>query len=204
MTSDTTAAVVVAGGGARRMGGVDKLALPVGDRSVLDRVLAAARPRCQTLVVVGPHRPTVVEGVTFVGEEPPGGGPVPAVAAGLGAAGLGAAGRTAIAVVLAGDLPLLAATDVERLVEVLADPSVDAAAALDHRGRPHPLLAAYRADVLSARLAALGPTTHGARAAQLLPASVRTVDLGELATVNVNDPGDLERARAADARARAR
>ena len=198
MASDTTAAVVVAGGGARRMGGVDKLALPVGDRPVLDRVLAAARPRCQTLLVVGPHRPTVVEGVTFVGEEPPGGGPVPAVAAGLGAAG-----SSAIVVVLAGDLPLLAATDVDRLVDVLADPSVDAAAALDHRGRPHPLLAAYRADVLGARLAALGPATHGARAAELLPASVRTVDLGELATLNVNDPGDLERARAADARAQA-
>lgn len=199
MASDTTTAVVVAGGGARRMGGVDKLALPVGDRSVLDRVLAAARPRCQTLLVVGPHRPTVVEGVTFVGEEPPGGGPVPAVAAGLGAAG---AGRSAIVVVLAGDLPLLAATDVDRLVDALADPSVDAVAALDHRGRPHPLLAAYRADVLGARLAALGPATHGARAAQLLPPSVRTIDLGEQATLNVNDPGDLEKARAY-ARARA-
>ncbi|MDQ2826873.1 MAG: nucleotidyltransferase family protein, partial [Actinomycetota bacterium] len=45
------------------MGGVDKASLPVGGVPLLDRVLAAARPVCDRLVVVGPARPTTVPGV---------------------------------------------------------------------------------------------------------------------------------------------
>lgn len=182
------------------MGGVDKLALPVGDQSMLDRVLAAAHPRCRPLVVVGPRRPTAVDDVTFVREDLPGGGPVPAVAAGLAAV----ATTARVVVVLAADLPLLTAADVDLLLEVVADPDVEAAAALDHQGRPNPLLAAYRADALRARLASLGPVTNGARAARLLPPQpmIRAVDLGEVATLNVNDTDDLERARAVHDRAR--
>ena len=189
------AAIVVAGGRARRMGGVDKLALPVGDRSLLDRVLAAAQPRCRRLVVVGPHRPTLTNGVTFVREDPPGGGPVPAVAAGLDAVG-----GAAFVVVLAADLPLLAATDVDHLVDVLADRAVDVAAAVDHQGRPNPLLAAYRVIALRARLAELGAAARGAKAARLLPPALCAVDLGNVATMNVNDPDDLEAARSVHAR----
>lgn len=189
------AAVILAGGRARRMGGTDKLALAVGDRSLLDRVLGAAQARCRPLVVVGPRRPTAVDGVSFVREEPPGGGPVPAVAAGLDAVG-----PAAVVVVLAGDLALLAMTDVGRLVDGLTDPAVEAVAALDHRGRPNPLLAAYRTPSLRVALAALGARSGGVRAAALLPSSIVTVDLGGVATTNVNDAGDLERARAAHAR----
>ncbi|MDQ4090592.1 MAG: nucleotidyltransferase family protein, partial [Actinomycetota bacterium] len=79
------AGIVLAGGAGRRMGGVDKAALVVGGVPLLDRVLGAARPVCDRLVVVGPERPTEVAGVTFVREDPPGGGPVPGVAAGLAA-----------------------------------------------------------------------------------------------------------------------
>ena len=77
--------VVFAGGQGRRMGGVDKAALEVGGVTLLDRVLAAARPVCDWLVVVGPVRPTGVAGVSFVSEAAPGGGPVPAVVAGMDA-----------------------------------------------------------------------------------------------------------------------
>ncbi|RLP87195.1 bifunctional protein IspD/ispF [Micromonospora sp. BL4] len=97
----TYAAVVLAGGAARRMGGVDKPALPVGGRPMRDRVLAAvadATPR----VLVGP--PGIVpDGVLVIREDPPGGGPVAATAAGLALLDP----DTALVALLAADLPLL-------------------------------------------------------------------------------------------------
>jgi molybdopterin-guanine dinucleotide biosynthesis protein A len=107
-------AVVPAGGAARRLGGADKPALTVGGQRLLDRVLAACAGARAT-VVVGPRRPTV-RPVRWTREVPAGGGPLPALAAGLAAlptadAALGAA--PAVVLVLAADLPFLtrAATD---------------------------------------------------------------------------------------------
>ena len=185
------AAIVLAGGGSRRMGGVDKAALVVAGVPMLERVLAAARPLCSRLVVVGPARPTAVAGVDFVQEPAPGGGPVPAVAAGLDAVAAGGGAAVDVVLVLAADLPLLAAADLGRLLDRLtAGPSVDAVAAADHRGGPNPLLAAYR---VAAVVTAGGP---GSPAAGLLPARVATVDLGPEATLNVNRRDDLDRAAA--------
>ena len=168
------------------MGGGDKAALDLDGATMLDRVLAAARPLCGRVVVVGPARETVVTGVRFVQEAAPGGGPVPAVGAGLDAVGPGAA----VVLVLAADLPLLAPADLGRLLDRLAsDPDVDAVAAVDNQGRPNPLLAAYRVTALER--ASRGP---GSPAAGLLPERVATVDLGPEATLNVNSPADLEAA----------
>lgn len=193
------AGIVVAGGAAARMGGVDKCLLPVGAHTLLDRVLLSARRRCDPLVVVGPDRPTTVAGITFVGEARPGGGPVPAVAAGLAAVG-----EAATVLVLAGDLPLFSAADLDRLLAPLADPAVPAAAAaLGPEGRPHPLLVAHRTGALRERVGAVGPDGgRGLPAAQLLPPRVVAVDLGPDATLNVNDPADLGRARALVERSR--
>lgn len=190
-------AVVVAGGSARRMGGVDKLALEVAGRPILDHVLAAARPLCSTLVVVGPPRPTEIEGVVFAAEAEPGGGPVPAVAAAMEevAAGLAATGGEGAVAVLAGDLPLLATADLELLFAAVADASVEAAAAVDDRGRPHPLLAVHRVAGLRDRMAHLGADLSGVPAARLLPADTVLVGLGPASTLNVNCPADLDRAR---------
>ena len=176
-----TAGIVLAGGAGRRMGGVDKAALVVGGVTLLDRVLGAARPVCERLVVVGPVRPTSVAGVTFVMEAEPGGGPGAAVAAGLGAApGAG------VVLVLAADLPLLTAGHLRRLLGALETAGAGAAAA-DDEGGPNPLLAAYAGPALVARAGAL---RAGARAGALLPADVVAVDLGQ-ATLNVNRPEDL-------------
>jgi molybdopterin-guanine dinucleotide biosynthesis protein A len=175
---------VLAGGQARRMGGLDKAAIVVGGVAMLDRVLAAAAPNCDELVIVGPARPTAVEDVRFTRESEPGGGPVPAVAAGL--AELPGAD---VVVVLAVDMPLLEPAYVASLLAGLEE--ADAVAATDHRRQPNPLLAAYRADVLRATLAGLGP---GMAAARLLPEATAVVDLGEAGTLNVNEPADVERA----------
>ena len=170
------------------MGGTDKVALRLDGRSLLDRVLAAARPLSHRLVVVGPRRPTALAGVEFLSEASPGGGPVPAVLAAVDLVP-----EEEIVLVLAADLPFVTPADLERLVEtVREDPGREAAAAADHRRRPNPLLAAYRASWL--RAAGGRGLGHGSAAAGLLPPGVATVALSPLAGFNVNSPDDLRRA----------
>lgn len=166
------------------MGGRDKAALRVGGVALLDRVLAAARPVCERLVVVGPTRPTEVPGVAFVTEDPPGGGPVPAILAGLDAS----PGCDTL-LVLATDLPLLLPDHLRLLLAQLdRRPDLEVVAALDGQAA-NPLLAAYRSAALESRAARLG-LGPGTAASQLLPDNLWTVDLGT-ATLNVNRPEDL-------------
>uniref|UniRef100_UPI00055F84E1 molybdenum cofactor guanylyltransferase n=1 Tax=Kitasatospora sp. MBT63 TaxID=1444768 RepID=UPI00055F84E1 len=175
-------AVVLAGGAAARLGGADKPGLTVGGRSLLDRVVAACEG-ADRIVVVGPQRATA--GVRWAREEPPGGGPVAAVAAGL-------AQVTADRVLLlAADLPFLDRRTLERLLAALDDPAPDnpalddpalddpapgdpapdgpapdgpagehpraeAALLVDAAGREQPLTAAYRTAALRRALAGLG------------------------------------------------
>ena len=100
-------ALVLAGGQARRLGGVDKMAIPLGGRDLLDRVLDAV-PDADRVVVVGPSRP-LPRPVAWRREDPPGGGPVAAIAAGLPAT------SAPLVAVLAGDLPFLTASAVGAL-----------------------------------------------------------------------------------------
>jgi len=179
------AALVLAGGQGRRLGGVDKAMVDVGGMTMFDRVLTAAAPNCDQLVVVGPPRDTSVAGVRFTMEPEPGGGPVPAVAAGLAEVP-----DAEEVVILAVDLPLLEARHVGTLLAGLNE--ADVVAAADHSGRPNPLLAAYRAASLSSAIVGLGP---GDAASNLLGEVIAVVDLGEAGTLNVNQPDELERAR---------
>ncbi|WP_158079412.1 NTP transferase domain-containing protein, partial [Actinomadura sp. CNU-125] len=71
--------MLLAGGAARRFGGADKPAARVGDRALLEHVAAAASGAAR-LVVVGPARDVAADAVR-VREDPPGGGPVPALRA---------------------------------------------------------------------------------------------------------------------------
>lgn len=141
-------AVVLTGGRASRLGGVHKPGLLVGDRTLGARVLDAVRD-ADRVVVVGPAVPgAAVDLVTR--EEPPGGGPVAALAAGVRAV------RAPAVATLAADLPFLDAGTVLELRSVLA--AADAAAALlvDGEGRDQPLCAVWRTDALRAALAQVG------------------------------------------------
>ncbi|MET8089563.1 NTP transferase domain-containing protein [Micromonospora sp. NPDC005220] len=109
----TYAAVVLAGGAARRMGGVDKPALPVGGRPMRDRVLAAVTDATVRVVVGATH--AVPAGVRIVREDPPGGGPVAAAAAGLALL----PPDTALVALLAADLPLLTRAAIGDLLDHL-------------------------------------------------------------------------------------
>lgn len=145
------AAVVLAGGQARRMGGALKPALPVGGEAMLRRVLAAvaaAQPR----IVVGPLElvPLVPGGVSLTIEEPPGGGPVAAIAAGL--ALLTDAQTVAV---VGGDLPFLDPATVDLLRSSLGS-DTDGAVLVDDEGRPQWLCGVWRRAALDERLATLG------------------------------------------------
>jgi molybdopterin-guanine dinucleotide biosynthesis protein A len=150
--------IVLAGGGARRLGGADKPALEVGGVSLLDRVLAACLGAA-SIAVVGPPRKVAVP-VVFTREFPPGGGPVPALAAGL------TVGSADLVAVFAADLPLLDAAAVDELRRAL---TADAALFTDERGKDQLLAAIYRRNALGAALAAI-PEHRGARLSSILDA----------------------------------
>ncbi|MFI9245540.1 NTP transferase domain-containing protein [Streptomyces sp. NPDC053086] len=145
-------AVVLAGGAARRLGGADKPGVRVGGRALLDRVLAACADARTTVVVAAP-RPTL-RPVRWAREEPPGGGPVAALEAGLRCA---TAGHT---VVLSADLPFLERDTVQELLTALEDHGSDGALLTDADGRDQPLVAAYRTAALRRGLTALA-AAHG-------------------------------------------
>lgn len=139
-------AIVVAGGRARRLDGVDKPALRIGDSSLLERVVTAV-DAAANVVVVGPSR-ELPRAVIWCREEPPGGGPVAAIAAGFV--------RTSaeVVVVLAADLPAIAPA-VPVLVAAVGD-GADAALLVDGGGRVNHLAGAWRRPALAAALAAVG------------------------------------------------
>lgn len=138
------AAVVLAGGAARRMGGVDKPALPVGGRPMLARVLAAvvgAEPR----IVVGPVPVGLPAGVRVTRERPAGAGPVAAIAAGLALVDP----DVEMVAVLAADLPLITAEALAALRETLRGrPAADGALFRDENGRRQLLCGVWRTAAL--------------------------------------------------------
>lgn len=168
-------AVVLAGGEGRRLGGVSKGEVRVGGRPLLDRALdavAGARRR----VVVGPDE-LARPGVVTTLEDPPLGGPVAGIEAGL--AHLADAD---VVVVLACDVPR-AGLAVPALVAAAQVPGVDGARLVDDEGSPQHLVAAYRIGALRRALAALHDETVGVRGA-----SVRRL-VGPLTLADVPDPG---------------
>ncbi|WP_079277760.1 NTP transferase domain-containing protein [Streptomyces sp. CB03234] len=144
--------VVLAGGAARRLGGADKPGVSVGGRALLDRVLRACREAGRT-VVVGGRRGTV-RPVVWAREEPPGSGPLAALAAGVRHV------EADTVVVLSGDLPFLRDGGVRKLADSLAGGSAEAVLSVDPDGRDQPLVAAYRTEPLRRELALLA-TEHG-------------------------------------------
>lgn len=133
--------VVLAGGRARRMGGSDKTAIQVGGRPML-ATATAALARANRVVVVGPGGDVI--------EDPPGGGPLVALAAGLRRV------TAPTVVVLAGDLPFVSVAAVETLVAHAP------AVAIDDKGRAQYLLAAYLTEQLRGALPA-DPAGHSLR-----------------------------------------
>jgi molybdopterin-guanine dinucleotide biosynthesis protein A len=156
------------------------------------RVLAAVRDADRSIVVGSAVRDVPVDLVTR--EEPPGGGPVAALAAGL----VGV--RAPMVAVLAADLPFLDAATVRLLREELAaQPAAAVALPVDAEGRDQLLCAVWRTGALRAALAQVGgPAGVAVRAVVAAAGSVvRVVGDGDGLPpwFDCDTPADLAAAR---------
>ncbi|MGK8555851.1 NTP transferase domain-containing protein [Nocardia gipuzkoensis] len=164
-------AIVLAGGRASRMGGVDKPAIVIGGRSMLEVALAAVAS-CAHTVVVGPHRPELPPQIIQVREVPPGSGPVAAIGTGLRALGSAAP----LVVVLAADLPFLSEWALAELLRHANESGADAVFAADESGRPQYLIGVWRRTALAAALDGLGALINQPMKA-LVPADAAIIPL---------------------------
>jgi molybdenum cofactor guanylyltransferase len=205
------AAVVLAGGSSRRWAGRDKTAATLAGRTVLEHAVAAVVPGAAELVVVAPQdhpaRPAVWDVALTVGcplawtrEDPPGGGPLAGLAAGLASLSAlgGLLGPPEVVVVVAGDLPF-ARTACPRLVAALTTEGpqpADAALGVDPEGHRQPLLAAYRTAALRQRFVAADLEDLAGRALRDLLAGlvVREVPVTAVEALDLDNPQDAKTA----------
>lgn len=158
-------AVVLAGGLGRRLGGSDKPAITIGGRTLVGTVVGAALEAGATrVIVVGPARPrllaelaeaglaTAEHDVEFTREQQPGGGPVPALAAGLDLA------TEPWLLLLAADLPFLTAARLRDLLDAAHAHGTGAVLA-DDQGEPQWLTSCWRTGVLRTALAGYAGTS---------------------------------------------
>jgi molybdopterin-guanine dinucleotide biosynthesis protein A len=184
---DGLAAVVLAGGAGRRLGGADKPGVEVAGRSLLDHVLLAC-PESAQIVVVGPPRPTA-RPVGWTREEPPGGGPVAGLAAGLRLV------EARLVLVLASDLPRVGAAldPLLRGASAAVADGMDGAWVVDDAGRGQPLVSC----LLSARIRSAMPTVPQGYPLHRVLAELRligvTVPRGSVS--DVDTPDDLATVR---------
>jgi molybdopterin-guanine dinucleotide biosynthesis protein A len=182
-------AILLTGGRAARMGRPDKPGLAVGGRPLVARV-AAAVADARRLVVVGPAYGVPAAVVTR--EDPPGAGPVAAIAAGLVHI------DAPYVAVLAADLPFL---DPATVLGLRADAvGREVALLVDDGGRDQLLCAVWRTSALAAAVGAL-PAVAGAPVRTLLDrltlVARRTVSpaAGPPPWFDCDTPADLARAR---------
>ncbi|HEX4723422.1 MAG TPA: NTP transferase domain-containing protein [Pseudonocardiaceae bacterium] len=181
-------AVLLAGGGGSRLGGRHKPGITVAGQTLLDRALAAVHGAA-LIVVVGPAQPTS-RPVRWTREDPPGGGPVAALAAGLAGNTEGSMENVNEVVVLATDLAGVTAGTVDRLRATLAEqPDTDGVVLCDRTGRRQWLIGAWRPGPLAAALPA---DPHGASLHRTL-AGLAVAELPELPgeSVDIDTPADL-------------
>lgn len=186
-------AIVLAGGTNRRLGGVDKAGIEVGGTTLLDHaVRAVAEAGAASITVVGPPRvigplPSGAPAVTFTVEDPPRGGPVAAIRAGLGRTG------QPVVVVLACDMPFVGPTDVAGLVN--ARDGRQAAMLVDPSGHRQFLAAAYERLALVAAIDGVGTTDNASMRALTHDLTVAEVLADAETTWDCDTWEDVERSK---------
>lgn len=177
--------MLLAGGRASRLGGRYKPGVAVAGRTLLDRALAAVAG-AECTVVVGPRRPTV-RPVRWTVEQPPGGGPVAALAAGLAALP-----ECDEVVVLAADLMGVTCDTIDRLRTTLASCATTEGALLcDTSGHRQWLIGVWRRAPLLAAL----PAEPGGKSLRGTLSGLSVVDVPELPgeSADVDTQADLAR-----------
>jgi molybdopterin-guanine dinucleotide biosynthesis protein A len=187
MGPERTAVIVLCGGRSRRLP-PDKTAADVGGLNLLDRTLSGI-PDASLVVCVGPPTRTV-RAVVWAREEPPLGGPLAAVEAGLDAL----PPEVETVLLVGGDMPRagLAST---ALTDALTATSERLAVVVDRGGRRQPLLSAWARDLLVGRIRALAPTSGRALSALLDAATPVLVEDTWGASADVDTIEDLRELR---------
>ena len=195
-------AIVLAGGRGSRLGGVDKGAVPVAGRALLDRVLDAVSGAEQVVVVGdGP----VPAGVLLTREEPAFGGPAAGVVAGVRALRAasgpedpsgGMPAPAPVVLLLACDLPFAAAG--VALLRAAAEgdgelADVDGWSLAEPDGRLQWLFGLYRVSALDRAAAVLGDPTDRSMGALLGGLRLRAVPAPASITTDIDTPEDLDR-----------
>jgi molybdopterin-guanine dinucleotide biosynthesis protein A len=175
--------------------GREKLSLEVGGLSLIEHVKNALAASCQEVLVVGGETIRLAE-VRYVSDERAGRqGPLAGIEAGL------AASKYDHVFVAAGDMPFLSRRLVGYLLERLGRGDVMAVIP-HHGGRRHPLCGAYARALLPPVRAALdggaravSEFLEGTGGVEYVEEELRRFGEPDLLLMNVNSPGDLERAR---------
>lgn len=195
-------AIVLAGGRGSRLGGVDKGALVVAGRTLLELALLACADADRVVVVgPGPLPANAPAHVLLTREEPPYAGPAAAVVAGLrrlGSAdadtGPGSAAPTHT-LLLACDLP----PAVEAVAHLLAhagphaDTDSDGWCLSDPGGRRHWLIGLYRTEALARAADELGDPTDHALGRLLGRLALTPIRAPRELTADVDSPRDAAR-----------
>jgi molybdopterin-guanine dinucleotide biosynthesis protein A len=183
-------AIVLAGGGGTRLGGVDKAEVTLGGQTLLDHTLLAL-DQADRIVVVGPARAGLERPerrvIVSAREDPPGGGPVAALAAGLDFV------SHEVVVVLACDMPFFDAAAAARLVDGLG-PS-DGVIFVDGSGRRQYLAAAYRRAALLTALQQVGPVEGAAMRRLVDRLTIRELLADPETTLDCDTWDDIHRSR---------
>ena len=181
-------ALVLAGGKSSRMGR-DKMLLELNGQTMLERACAFARTLTdQVLVAAGSeaHFDTLPDGCRAVYDETPGLGPLGGLCAGLRAA------QTEFVLVFAADMPNLSQEAAARLRDAIGNADV---CLFQKNGRPEPLFALYRTNVLSSAQNAL-TGGHLKLTALIDSLNARILDWdADTLFVNLNTPEDYESTR---------
>lgn len=188
-------AILFAGGRGSRLGGADKAELRLGGARLVDRAVAGARAAgAQQIVVVGPTH-AVPAGCIAAREDPPFGGPLAALVAGLAALPQLDAPDSGSLLLLSCDLVRPTAVAARLVWEPWGD--CDAVVLRDPDGRSQWLAGRYRADALRLGAAEAGPANGGPLRAAFTAMNIRFADAPAELVADIDTPEDLARARAA-------
>lgn len=193
-------ALVLSGGRGSRLGGVSKAALELDGESLLDRTLAALSA-ARSIVVVGEVAGTAAGTITAridtTREEPPYSGPVAAIGAGLSALDARPQPPADDVLLLAVDMPRVAALVPALLAALTAHPEAEAVLAVDGSGHAQPLAAIHRAVALRRTLDELASEHPGPHPLAALPMRaiaarmvVATIPAPPGSTADVDTPAD--------------
>ena len=190
-------AVVLAGGESRRFGS-DKLEARLGSLRLLERSISEL-PADVRLIIVGPVRDQLIapgRPISYVREDPPGGGPAAAMIAGL-ASVLTDARSDDLVAVLPGDTPAAGRAAAYLLSTLRADPLAVGTMGVDGGGREQPLQLALTRWAAERLIAAAGPERGSGASARALVTTLgeglRGVTLPPELHADIDTTADLDR-----------